>query len=93
MGYPYLYILFGVMSLGQKNEAYYGILRQPYVIFNKNSRKLSLSSKLCNQYMGINNNYNNWVTVANFTLSSLPPELLQRGAVLNVGYGTEGESS
>ena len=63
------------------------------MFLNANSRKLSLSSKLCKQYLGKNDHYNNLATAATFTLSSLPLELLQQVAVLNVGCGMEEEAS
>ena len=81
------------MRLGREKLVYYGILRQPYVFLNASSRKLSLSSKLCKQYVGINYNYNNYVTAATFTLSYLPPGLHHQVTVLNDGRGTEGETS
>ena len=41
----------------------------------------------------MNDNNNNKVTIATFTLSFLPLELHQQGAVLNAMHVTEGEAS
>ena len=59
------------------------------MFFNISSRKSTLFSKLCKQYVGMNNNYNNQVTADTFTLSSLPPIFFQPRAVLNFGRGME----
>ena len=64
-----LHTVFGFTRLGNKNR---GLVCDPTVCLHDFQCKLSLLSKLCKKYVGINYHY---VSASTFTLSSLPPSL------------------